>query len=251
MSDLTGKTGEGAAVPGVLVTELLRSNEELAQFASVVSHDLKEPLRAIAGCLGSLQRNYRGKLDASADECLTLAVNSATRMHAFISDLLAYSVVGGGVTRIQRTDCDAILSAALANLHESIQESGAVVSHDELPEIDADALQMGQVFQNLVGNAIKYRHRGQKPEVHVGARRKNGTWVFSVRDNGIGVAPEHAKRIFEPFKRLHAREEFEGSGIGLAICKRIVENHGGRIWMASSSPGSCFSFTIPVAKKGA
>jgi light-regulated signal transduction histidine kinase (bacteriophytochrome) len=238
-----------AAAPDVQIKELLRSNVQLEHFARAVAHDLQEPLRAVAGCLGILRKEYRGKLDPAADECLTLAEKGADRMHALISSLLAYSVVGTGVTKVQQADCAAIFTTALANLGESIRESGAVVTSDILPEIQADSSQMGQVFQNLIGNAIKYRQRGQAPRVHVGARRKNGAWLFSVQDNGIGVPREHAERIFEPFKRLHTRAEFEGSGIGLALCKKAVENHGGRIWLAATDPGSCFSFTIPVVQE--
>ena len=227
------------------VAELARSNADLAQFASVASHDLQEPLRAVAGCVELLQRRYGDKLDAQAAEWMQLTVEGAKRMQTLIRDLLAYSRVGTRGKSFERTDASTALDLALANLATAIRESGAVITHDPLPSLVADPTQMAQLFQNLIGNALKFC-KERSPEIHVGAQRGKEGWTLSVRDNGIGIEPQYRERIFVIFQRLHKRAEYPGTGIGLAICQRIVERHGGRIWVESEpGKGSTFYFTIP------
>lgn len=224
---------------------LARSNAELEQFAYVASHDLQEPLRAVAGCVQLLQQRYQGQLNARADELIAHAVEGATRMQALINDLLAYSRVDRRDEPLKSTDCTLVVKEVLANLQVAIRESGAVITYGTLPTILADPLQMSQVFQNLLSNAIKYRSERQ-PEIHVEATCTEGEWCFSVHDNGLGIEPQYRERIFAIFQRLHTRREYPGTGIGLAICKKIIERHGGRIWVESEpGRGSTFSFTIP------
>jgi light-regulated signal transduction histidine kinase (bacteriophytochrome) len=225
--------------------DLARSNTELEQFAYVASHDLQEPLRMVSSYLQLLQRKYQGQLDASADKYIAYAVDGAARMQRMINDLLAYSRVMTRGKAPEPTDCERAWADALANLERRIHESAAVVTHDPLPTVRADASQLIQVFQNLVGNAIKY-HGPETPRVHASAQRQPGQWVFSVRDNGIGIEPQYFERIFVIFQRLHGKEEYSGTGIGLAVCKKIVERHGGKIWVESQyGTGSTFYFTIP------
>jgi len=228
--------------------ELVRSNEELQQFAYVASHDLQEPLRMVSSYTQLLARRYRGKLDKDADDFIGFAVDGVTRMQRLINDLLSYSRVGSRGRSFEPTDTDVVLGRALANLKLAIADNHASVTHDPLPRVKADERQLEQLFQNLVGNAIKY-HGAEPPRVHVGANRNNGNWEFSIKDNGIGIDPQYNDRIFVIFQRLHSREEYEGTGIGLAVCKKIVERHGGRIWVQSEAgKGSDFRFTIPATE---
>jgi len=227
------------------VGELNRSNEELGQFAYIASHDLQEPLRMVASYTQLLSRRYKGKLDADADEFIAFAVDGASRMQRLIQDLLTYSRVGTKGLELLRVSSEGALQQALINLRSAIDESGALVTHDPLPEILADEMQLIQLFQNLVGNAIKYQNTGI-PRVHISAARNSVMkWIFSVKDNGLGIDPQYFEKIFGMFQRLHKREEFAGTGIGLAICKKIVERHGGRISVESQlGQGSTFQFAL-------
>jgi PAS domain S-box-containing protein len=226
------------------VEELNRSNEELGQFAYIASHDLQEPLRMVASYTQLLSRRYKGKLDADADEFISFAVDGATRMQRLIQDLLAYSRIGTKGKDLLDTSSEVALKTALSNLRGAIEESGALVSHDPLPNVMADETQLVQLFQNLVGNAIKYQNPGT-PRIHIAALNGGKQYRFSVQDNGLGIDPQYFERIFGMFQRLHKREEFAGTGIGLAICKKIVERHGGQISVESQpGMGSTFRFAL-------
>ncbi len=226
--------------------EVERSNAELQQFAYVASHDLQEPLRMVASYVKLLDRRYGDKLDQDAKDFIGYAVEGSTRMQQLINDLLTYSRVGTKVKPFEPVDLEAVFAGIMDNLKVTIQESNATITHDSLPTVQADDLQMLQLFQNLVSNGIKF-HGEEAPRVHVSAKRAGDFWQFSVCDNGIGIDPEYFNRIFIIFSRLHTRAEYPGSGIGLAICKKIVERHGGRIWVESTpGKGSTFLFTIPA-----
>jgi signal transduction histidine kinase len=225
--------------------ELARSNAELEQFAYVISHDLQEPLRMVASYVQLLARRYKGKLDSDADDFIAFAVDGATRMQRMINDLLAYSRVNTRGKPFEPTDCEVVFNNVLTNLQMTIVENDAMVTHAPLPVVVADKTQLMQLFQNLIGNAIKYRS-DRPPQVHVEAERREGEWLLAVRDNGIGIDPKHFTRIFVIFQRLYGQEEYPGTGIGLAICRKIVERHGGSIWVESEpGKGSTFYFTLP------
>jgi light-regulated signal transduction histidine kinase (bacteriophytochrome) len=226
---------------------LERSNTELQQFAYIASHDLNEPLRMIASYLQLLNDRSKDKLDERSQEFIGFAVDGARRMRALISDLLEYSRLDVRTDSFGPTKSEEVLQSVLQNLKVAAHENGATIDHEPMPEVVADPVQLAQVFQNLIGNAIKF-HGTEPPRIHVGAQRNGRDWTFSVRDNGIGVDPKYFDRIFQIFQRLHTRKEYSGTGMGLAICKKIVERHGGHIWIESASGnGSTFFFTLPAA----
>lgn len=226
--------------------DLRRSNQELEQFAYIASHDLQEPLRMITGYTSLLAKRYKGKLDSEADEFIDYAMDGAKRMQALINALLTYSRVGTKGKEFTPTDCEAVLQSAFGNLEVVIKDSSALVTHDPLPIVVGDGSQLQQLLQNLIDNGIKFRNE-KAPVIHVSCRREGKEWLFSVKDNGIGIDPQYAERIFVLFQRLHTRAEYPGTGIGLAVCKRIVGRHGGRIWVESEpGTGATFNFTLPV-----
>jgi light-regulated signal transduction histidine kinase (bacteriophytochrome) len=225
--------------------DLKRSNTALEEFAYVASHDLQEPLRMVASFTQLLAKRYRGKLDQDADEFIGFAVDGATRMQKLIQDLLAYSRIGTRGKPLGPTDCNVIFDQARANLFKAVEENDAQVSSGPLPTVPGDEVQLVQLFQNLLANALKFRGE-QPPIIRVTAQENDVAWRFAVQDNGIGLALAHHDRIFKIFQRLHHRSEYPGTGIGLAICKKIVERHGGRLWAESEAGrGATFYFTIP------
>jgi signal transduction histidine kinase len=227
------------------VEELARSNAELEQFAYIASHDLQEPLRMVAAYTQLLAERYRGRLDENADKFLGYVSEGALRMQTLVQDLLAFSRVGRDCAACARVDCGAAMAGVLLSLGPAMQESGAVVTHGALPVVWANRSHMTQLLQNLIGNAIKFRGK-EPPAISVQAEKTGEQWQFSVSDNGIGIAPEQAENVFVVFQRLHARTEYPGNGIGLAICKKIVEHCGGKIWVeAQAGHGSIFKFTMP------
>ncbi len=248
------RTAEGSFVLAAVVDltervraarELERSNRELEHFASVASHDLQEPLRMVAGYMRLLDQRHAGELDASAREYIRYAVEGTARMQALIEGLLTYARVQRGQTGLEPTSLDDAVEWAVSNLQAAIEESGAALAIDPLPVVDGDATQLGQLFQNLIGNAIKFR--GDDPlQLEISAVEQDGEWLLAVADNGIGIDDESRERVFEIFQRLHDRAEYEGTGIGLAVCRRIVERHGGRIWLESAPGGGTrVCFTLP------
>jgi light-regulated signal transduction histidine kinase (bacteriophytochrome) len=247
------------------MADLERSNKELEQFAYLASHDLQEPLRMVASYVQLLAKRYQDKLDADANEFIGYAVDGANRMQEMINDLLSYSRIETRGKPFETVDCTAILNQALTNLKIAIEESSAVITHNPLPTMTGDESQLIQLFQNLIGNAVKFRgketphihiscksieewevqNRGLKSEIRNLKSKIEKGWVFSVRDNGIGIDPQHKERVFNVFQRLHGRD-YSGTGIGLSICKRVVERYGGKIWVESEpEKGSTFYFTIP------
>jgi signal transduction histidine kinase len=228
------------------VEELARSNADLEQFAYVASHDLQEPLRMVSAYTQLLAERYRGKLDEQADKYIHYAVDGAARMQSLIQDLLAFSRVGRQGTTLASTDCNQVVEQAVENLRAAILETSALVTHGSLPLLVANGSQLQQVFQNLIGNALKFRGT-HTPIIQISARKQGTEWLFAVADNGIGISAEHAESVFIIFNRLHTRTEYPGNGIGLAICKKIVERHGGRIQAVPyDGGGTVFNFTLPT-----
>ena len=229
------------------IQELERSNQELQSFAYITSHDLQEPLRTMGSYAGLLKHRYGGQLDEDANDFLDFMAGGAARMKDMVQGLLDYSRVGTKGGEFNVFNAEDALNTALINLKSSLEECHAEVTHDSLPDIVGDESQISRVFQNLIGNALKFRREGVKPKIHVSTQRNNGEYIFALSDNGIGIEEEYTDRIFEVFKRLHPIGEYQGVGIGLAIVKRIIERHGGHVWVESEfGVGSTFYFTIPV-----
>jgi PAS domain S-box-containing protein len=228
---------------------LKRSNEDLERFAYIASHDLQEPLRNVISFSQLLSRRYKRKLDPDADEFIEYIVEGGKRMQTLVSDLLEYSRVNTRAEPFRSVDCEQVVDKVLQNLFFTIQENNAVIESTPLPQVNADPVQLGLVFQNLIANAIKFR-RNEPPYIHISAEKIDQSWMFGVRDNGIGIDPAFHDRIFEIFQRLHTRDKYPGTGVGLAIVKKIIERHGGRIWVESEvGKGSTFYFTLPVSPK--
>jgi PAS domain S-box-containing protein len=243
IEDITERKQVETRLMGVMA-DLERSNKDLEQFAYVASHDLQEPLRMVSSYTQLLAQHYEGRLDEKAKKFMDYAVDGAFRMQRLINDLLTYSRVGTRGKPLETTDTHALLGEAIINLAAQIEEKRAIITNDDLPTVLADTSQLMQVFQNLISNAIKFLGENV-PHIHVSAQDKGREWVFSVRDNGIGIEKQYAERVFIIFQRLHTRQEYPGTGIGLAVCKKIVERHGGRIWFDSEpGRGSTFFFTI-------
>ncbi len=229
--------------------ELARSNEDLKEFAYAVSHDLQEPLRVVAGFVKLLAKRYKGRMDSDADDFIEYAVDGVKRMQLMIKDLLEYSQVGTKGKEFRTTDIMIVIEQAVSNLKAAIEESGALITYNAMPTVVADAPQLIRLFQNLIGNAVKFRGK-EALRIHVSAERKEDEWLFSIRDNGIGIAPDQLEKIFVVFRRLHTKEEYPGTGIGLAVCKKIVERHGGKIRVESEpGKGSTFYFTMPIKEQ--
>ncbi|MBN1227294.1 MAG: GHKL domain-containing protein [Deltaproteobacteria bacterium] len=231
------------------LADLKRSNIDLQQFAYVASHDLQEPLRMVASYTQLLEKRYKDKLDTDAKEFIQFAVDGALRMQRLINDLLSYSLVGARQKPVKPTDCNSVLGQVITDLSVTIEQNNVIISNDDLPNVMADASQMQELFKNLIGNAIKFRSE-QAPRVHISAKKDRNKWLFSVKDNGLGIDPQYKDKIFLIFQRLHSKEEYPGTGIGLAICKRIVERHGGKIWIDSNvGKGSTVYFTLPLKRE--
>jgi light-regulated signal transduction histidine kinase (bacteriophytochrome) len=227
---------------------LARSNRELEQFAYVASHDLQEPLRNVTNCVQLLEKRYRNQPGSDAVKWTNYAVESCARMKKLIDDLLEFSRVGIRGNPSELTDCEEALKRALSSLRSAIKENDAVITYGPLPTLNADATQLSQLFQNLIANGIKFRGK-EPPRLHISAEKNDGEWLFAVQDNGIGIDPQYKDRIFVIFQRLHLKSEYPGTGIGLAVAKKIVERHGGRIWVQPNGDcGSTFRFTIPTGE---
>ncbi|HVZ81017.1 MAG TPA: ATP-binding protein [bacterium] len=244
-ASLEERVAEGVRTAERRAKELARVNGELQQFVLVASHDLREPLRMIVGFVQLLEKRFPEKLDETSREYIHFAVDGAHRIQQLIEDLLAYTRIGGTQLTPKGTDLGEALGEALLNLKLSLEETGAEVRVDPLPFVMADRSLMVLIFQNLIGNAVKFRGT-EKPRVRVYSWEEGGKWVIAVRDNGIGIDPRYSEKIFEVFQRLHSRDEYPGTGIGLALCRKVIEQHGGRIWVGSSpGKGSVFYFTLP------
>lgn len=226
---------------------LARSNADLEQFAYVASHDLQEPLRMVSSYMQLFEKRYKGALDPQAEKYIAYAVDGAKRMQALIAGLLEYSRVGRQEDAPAAVDTEGALDQALTNLRSALEESGAVVTRDPMPRVVGFGAQITRVFQNLVANAVKFRRPQEPPRIHVGARLQHDRALFTVSDNGIGIDPQYSDRVFVIFQRLHTRAEYPGTGIGLSVCKKVVERHGGEIWLDSQpGAGTTFSFTLPI-----
>ena len=251
-AQIAGAVANAQSIESLLAAqaELARSNAELEQFAYVASHDLQEPLRVVGSYVQLLSRRYAGRLDARADRYISRSMAGVERMRTLINDLLTYSRVGTRGLELAPVRTEAVVAEVLEGLAVTIRETGAEITWDSLPSVQADVTQVGQLFQNLLGNALKYRSE-QAPRVHIGVERQGLWWQFAVRDNGIGIDPAYAARIFLVFQRLHTRDEYPGTGIGLALCQKIVERHGGQITVESQvGQGATFTFTLPVVERG-
>jgi light-regulated signal transduction histidine kinase (bacteriophytochrome) len=247
------ETNEARALIEAQAEDLRRSNTELEQFAYVASHDLQEPLRKVASFCQLIERRYKGQLDERGEQYIDFAVDGATRMQQLIQDLLMFSRVGRHSAGFQETDMEQVLAQALRQVESSIEESSAVVTHDPLPTLEGDPSLLAQLLQNLVGNGVKFRG-DRPPRVHLSASpsaSSPGVWDFACSDNGIGIEPQYADKIFVIFQRLHGRDVYAGTGIGLAMCRKIVEHHGGRLWLDTSprdTPGAVFRWTLPESQ---
>lgn len=252
-AELRRENAERAAAEDALrekTEALARSNADLEQFAYVASHDLQEPLRMVSSYMQLFEKRYKGAVDAQADKYIGYAVDGAKRMQALIAGLLEYSRIGRQEEPPAALDAGAALEQALTNLRSALEESGAVVTHDPLPRVVGNPAQITRVFQNLVGNGMKFRRPEAPPRIHVAAEVRARDALFTVRDNGIGIDPQYSDRVFVIFQRLHTRAEYPGTGIGLSVCKKVVERHGGRIWFDSEpGAGTTFSFTLPLQQE--
>ncbi len=249
-ASLEARVAERSALAEERARELARSNSELQQFVHVASHDLKEPLRMINSFVQLLQKSFERKLDADGEEYMRYVLEGARRIQRLIDDLLSYTRLGARSILLEPVPVQAVVEEALTNLKITLEETKAAVTCGPMPEVEADRTHLVLLFQNLIGNGVKF-NGGRKPKVHVGAREERDRWVFSVADNGIGIEPRYFDKIFVVFQRLHAREEYPGTGIGLALCKKVVEQHKGKIWVDSEpGKGSTFYFTIPRTPSG-
>jgi signal transduction histidine kinase len=243
--DLERRVQDRTAALKAQSLDLARSNRELAQFATAASHDLQEPLRTLSHYLQLLGKNTRGRLSVDDQEIFGVVLDSAKRMRQLIIDLLAFSQIGVGERKLGQVDCGALVEKVLDQIKEMVEERGAKISVGPLPVLNAEPVLLGQVFQNLIGNALKFQ-KGGAPIVEVSARQEKERWVFEVKDEGIGIAPEHFEKVFELFGRLHARDDYPGNGLGLSLCKKVVERHGGSIWLdPAPAKGATFYFSIP------
>lgn len=240
-----------AETKALTMDELIRSNRELERFAFVASHDLQEPLKVISLYLQILNRKYKGKLDYNAEKNFSYVLDRTERMQNLIQNLLEYAQVGKGNIRFMRMDSRVVINCAIDNLKATIQENSVKITCEDFPIIIGDRIQLTQLFQNLINNAIKFHKKGELPFVHISAKQQETQWLFSIKDNGIGIKQEHLQNIFEIFRRLHSQSEYKGNGLGLALCKRIVESHGGHIWVESEiGKGTIVYFYIPKVPQG-